>query len=442
MTAKNTARCSGGQEGFALVAALLLTMMIAGLGIALVLDATAESWSNGNFRGSLQAFYVARSGLEEARARIPILGASPISLPSGVGNVTYIVHDSGVNPRDSASVYYDAEYAAEFPGTTPVVAPLVTSIQPSAINLPYQWVRITMKTEVSSAQDINRDSTLDSSTPVYWDGTQQNLAAAGKPVYKITALAVLPGGSRSILQMEGSEPPPYSADAAIASQDEVKLQGNFSVSGIDFCGQTDTVYGVKTTMDINTAGHAGTVAGLTGPSPNNPGTYGNAPGTYDIAVLINSLKAYATPIQQVDTTVSYNAGSGTYSGSNVTLGVPPPNPPPAGSNGTPAITYAAGNLSVSSNNSKGCGILIVDGDMNVNGGLYYYGLIVVRGIVSFTGGGSNSVNIQGAIVSGSSLVNSSNVGGGVNVIYNSCAIKNPYNAFPLKMLAFREIVNY
>jgi len=299
-----------------------------------------------------------------------------------------------------------------------------------------------MKTEASSAQDINRDGTLDSTTPVYWDGRQQNLTATGKPVYKITALAVLPGGSRSMLQLEGSEPPPYSADAAIASQDEVKLQGNFSVSGIDYCSQSGTVYGVKTTQDINTAGHAGTVTGLTGPSPSASGTYENAPSTYDVVILINSLKAYATPIQQVDTSVSYNASINTYSGSKVTLGNPPPNPPPAGNNGTPAIVYSGGNVSLTSNNSKGCGILIVDGDLNVNGGLYYHGLIVVRGIVSFTGGGSNSVNIYGSIVSRSSLINSSNVGGGVNVVYDSCAIKNPYNAFPLKILAFREIVNY
>ena len=90
----------------------------------------------------------------------------------------------------------------------------------------------------------------------------------------------------------------------------------------------------------------------------------------------------------------------------------------------------------------GDGILIVDGDLNVHGGLYYYGLIIVRGIVAFTGGGYNHVNIYGSIVSGSSITNTSSVGGGVNVQYDSCAVQNPYKALPLKVLAFREVIEY
>src|SRR5206468_421720 len=148
--------------------------------------------------------------------------------------------------------------------------------------------------------------------PVYWDGTNQNLTSTGKPVYKITALAVLPDGSHSMLQMEGSEPPPFSAIAAVSSQDDVKMMGSYSISGADYCGQSSTVYGVASTQTIKGTGNAGTTSGLTGPSPNSTGTYENAPSTYDISILINSLKGYATPIQQVDSSVTYDSSKQTY----------------------------------------------------------------------------------------------------------------------------------
>src|SRR5581483_9416708 len=79
-----------GQEGFALVFAVLMTLVVAGLGTALILDATTEARSSSNFRTSAQAFYVARSGLEEARARVPFFSPTAITLPTAVNSVVYI----------------------------------------------------------------------------------------------------------------------------------------------------------------------------------------------------------------------------------------------------------------------------------------------------------------------------------------------------------------
>ena len=430
------------ETGSALIMNVLLTVVVGGLGAALLIQATTETRTNANYRGSLQAFYAAKSGLEEARARIPALSTNPLALPAAVGNVVYIVQNDNMAPASADDPYYDAEFVQEFPDVDRGTPPTATTIQPSGNVLPYQWVRVTLKTEDSSLHDINRDGTLNPDTAVYYDGSSQNLTANGKPVYTITSLAVTPDGSRSMLQLEGSQPPPYGSDGALTSQDDVRLIGNFSVSGLDYCGQSGPVYGVKTTEDIDVSGNAGTITGLTGPSPNTSGTYENATASYDIVTLINTLKPYATPIQQVDTTVTYSSSTNTYSGSNATLGVPPPSPPPEGSVGTPVITYASGNLRLTSSNSQGDGILIVDGDLEVNGGFYYYGLVIVRGIVAFTGGGSQYVNIYGSIVSGSSITNSTSVGGGVNVQYDSCAIENPYNAVPMTVLSFREVVEF
>jgi hypothetical protein len=241
---------------------------------------------------------------------------------------------------------------------------------------------------------------------------------------------------------EGSNVPPFSSGAAISTQDDVRMVGSFSVSGEDYCGQTATQYGVVSTADININGNSGTITGTTGPSPNAAGTYENAPVTYNIVSLINSLKPYGTPIQQVDSTVTYQSSTQSYRGTNATLGMPPNQPPQPGDYGTPVITYVGSHLELSSNNSRGAGILIIDGDLNVNGGLYYYGLIVVRGTVSFTGGGSGTMNIYGAIVAGSSMMNSNVLGGGINVQYDSCAVQSPYNTLPVRVLAVRELINY
>lgn len=434
-------RKASSNSGFALIMNVLLIALVGGLAATLIIEASSETTINANFRGSVQAYYAAKSGLEEARARIPVVSSSPMTLPTTLTQAIYLVRNSSVQPTTSGNAYFDSEYAAEFSGVTPTVTSS-TSIQSSSNPYPYQWVRVTLKTEASSGQDVNRDGTLNSTTPVYWDGNGQNLAFSGKPIYKITSLAVLDNGSRSMLQMEGAQPPPFGVNAAIGAQDDIRLLGNFTVSGVDYCSQSSTVYGVYSTQDVNVSGNAGTITGLTGPSPNVTGTYEYAPSAYTINDLINAIRPYATPVRQVDSSISYSASTNTYSGSNVTLGTPPTQPPPPTATGTPVITYASGNLSLSSNNSRGDGILIVDGDLSVNGGLYYYGMIIVRGTVTFTGGGSNATNIYGSIISGSNVTNTSNVGGGVNVQYSSCANGGGFSLLPVNILSFREVPNY
>jgi hypothetical protein len=140
--------------------------------------------------------------------------------------------------------------------------------------------------------------------------------------------------------------------------------------------------------------------------------------------------------------MTFQTSTQSYRGNNVTLGTPPTQPPAAGENGTPVITYADHNVELNANNSRGAGILVIDGDLSVNGGLYFYGLIIVRGTISFTGGGSGAMNIYGSIVAGSNILNSDVLGGGVNVQYDSCAVASPYKTLPVRVLAVRELINY
>lgn len=176
---------------------------------------------------------------------------------------------------------------------------------------------------------------------------------------------------------------------------------------------------------------------------------------YDMNQIINMLKPPVTePIQQVDPNVSCGAfdanGNRSCSGATVNLGtLPSPWPPAPGTqptNYTPKLTYAdvgpGGVLKITANGSIGSGILVVEGDLEVSGGLEFYGLIVVRGTVKFLGGGSGGANVIGGVLAGSSVTNvtqNTTTGGSVSITYSSCAFRFNNSALPLRYLSFREI---
>jgi hypothetical protein len=84
------------------------------------------------------------------------------------------------------------------------------------------------------------------------------------------------------------------------------------------------------------------------------------------------------------------------------------------------IAHAKGNLHLSGS-SKGCGVLVVDGDLDVTGNFDFAGLIFVTGSVTFRGGGNKVV--RGALFTPGN-VNGEDVeiSGGIDIGYSSEAI--------------------
>ncbi len=191
------------QQGTILLLTLLALLLIAALGAAMLVLASGESGIVGMQRTSTQAFYAATAGLEEVRGRLSgvhpnaIQNVPGITLPDALLEVLYVTNPAGgevVAPQDPANPYYDAEYASEF-GTpiTGATVQTVASIQPAgAPPMPYKWVRITVKTEMSAWHDVNADGVFNNVTSVFYAGARQNLTGTGKRVYRVTALAVLP----------------------------------------------------------------------------------------------------------------------------------------------------------------------------------------------------------------------------------------------------------
>ena len=81
----------------------------------------------------------------------------------------------------------------------------------------------------------------------------------------------------------------------------------------------------------------------------------------------------------------------------------------------------------------------MNGDLEINGGFQFYGLLLVSGTVRFTGGGSNPTNIYGGVLSGTPVVDDTILGGGATIQYDYCALKKGMIGQEPRTLAMRDL---
>lgn len=85
------------------------------------------------------------------------------------------------------------------------------------------------------------------------------------------------------------------------------------------------------------------------------------------------------------------------------------------------IIYAPGNLRL--NVGVGQGILLIDGDLVVNGTFEFYGIAIVRGSMTTQGGGAGSIHFRGGVMAANVLLDDNRIGGNAQIQYSSCAVK-------------------
>ena len=78
----------------------------------------------------------------------------------------------------------------------------------------------------------------------------------------------------------------------------------------------------------------------------------------------------------------------------------------------------------------------MEGDLHVHGGFQWYGVILVTGTITFTGGGGK--NVTGGVLAGAE-VSADLVGGDANIVYCGQAIDNQTNHRPLLVLRWVEM---
>lgn len=372
--------------------------------------------------------------------------------------------------------------AAAFGDFTPMINPGAIPDANTEGAMLFPWVRVTNKQNymglLNQMVDGSNPATATATAmaqQVCWDGlTQYPIASeagatcAGtpspgtggqmNPIWVLTSLALTPPvgqkpGSRRMTQMEVSIPPPLYVlpDGTVSAKAPLTIKGKLTVSGYDNCKCTATGSDLpgqtcdKTKWAIYSANQVTNQVppdALT--SGQDPPIYQNAPWPYKIPQLINALSAGAVPPSDMSCTGTADPfatppkyeNCGTLSGETwggvANLSTNPVTFSPSGSG--PVTTYIPGSVHLTGN-TQGSGILIVDGDLDVNGGLFFYGLILVRGQINFTGGGSQPVNLYGAILAGQDVnaqdqTDGDSVGGSFNFHYDSCALKLPAKQIP------------
>jgi hypothetical protein len=382
--------------------------------------------------------------------------------------------------------------------STAYLVPPVTNVDIPNWNgnnaLAFKWVRITNKQNLMGpfgrTVDGSAPSTAVNGLQVCWNGKKEVAIPAGAtcagqvpqsmtPVWELASLAVTPkvgqnSGSRRIVQMEVALAPPINPPGAIAAEAPISMNGSLVVNGYDNCNCTATntsrpgktcdgshsaVYSANTVSQSGGPSEtlsSGMGTGLTTYDANGHvvtqgATAANQPWPYDVAQMISDYKVTAT---NASTSAPWNfncTGSPANCGiqnSQQFGGFPTglPDAPVFAPGTGPATVYVPGSVKLTGNNSAtGSGILIIDGDLEINGGLAFYGLILVKGKITFSGGGNQPVNLYGAILAGED-VNAQDaavldtVGGSFNFHYDSCALKLIPSSGPPKLLASHEIM--
>jgi hypothetical protein len=84
------------------------------------------------------------------------------------------------------------------------------------------------------------------------------------------------------------------------------------------------------------------------------------------------------------------------------------------------IIYASGTITL--NNTQGQGILLVNGDLNVQGSYQFYGIVIVQGDLKTAGGGSTEAHFWGGVMAKNADLSVQNLSGKATLNFSSCSI--------------------
>jgi len=517
------------EAGVALLIAIFVLLLVSGVALALVANSGTESSLAGNYRSSTSAYDAGFAGLEEARGRLlsgsandfnnTVPGFIPVGVPLAVTpqiQVRYILNPlagevvAPTNPGNNAT-YPDLEFQQEFgQPVTAAQVQTIPSVWANVANIPgplYKWVRITPVTEQSLNIDVNGDGVKDAVTPLYYDPAHLDANGNPKPslivvptapvgvpatanqALEVTALAVLPNGTRKIEQYVvtqvtfnlnlpsaltlpgplGSFNPPNSKGYCMDGND-TSLTGPPASSGCSFTP-------APAVPGCNTASAAVPAIGVS-PGNDNAGSQTNTnyvdtqiPRPANYTGSTGTTPSVSTPplppnlssptqLQQELATIQQNAnvclgcstgGGSTYTFSSIDTA--------SGSlwsscgtscGTTPQITYVNGNLDISGS-TQGSGILVVTGNLTYDGNSSWNGIILVvgNGLTTYVQNGGGNGQFNGAIFVANTAGTppgtygpadfTINGGGGNGVYYNSCWIKNSQKPVTYQVLSFHEI---
>jgi hypothetical protein len=457
------------EKGVALLLALFALLLISAVGVAIVFMSTGETSIVANERDSAIVWEAAKGGLEEARGRISQADPKKFAanLPTNETQILYITNPASaadiVNPVLPANPYFDSEYNTEWgqPITSVglTVAQLPSDMQalmPATLTtVPmFKWVRITVKTERSSFEDVDGDGCLNPNPPcgpptipISYDSAQARQVLVTAPpaitiVYRATALAVLPNGTTRTLQYDvkpGSPIPGFPGALTVCGPSVNVLSWTSSANWVTTGNDAATPPG-KPLFGIADCSPASQTTLFTGAAalkipPAGAGCPPTCPSVANTSATMGACLQSYSCLQSLVATLSAAATSVNPGGGGC----------PGGTAAAPVITLYTAPMSCTGGGA-GWGIMVAKDNVDFGGNFTYNGIILIVGTGSFTYKGTNTFN--GAIfvantsgpgpALGVPTLNGS--GGGIGSInYNSALINQMNNLFPYNVLAAREI---
>jgi len=419
-----TSSTRNNETGAVLVIGLMFLAILALVGSTAVVLTSTDLKISANYKSSTQAFSAAQAGIEEARGRMR-------------GNT-----DSSIRIPDPILTYDRTDYSWETYIGTDILAQNLSGYDPGDTikNSIHSFPDIDYAVQILHAlddQDLDGDGVTDE--VLYWgdsdgDGDLERHTDAAKNhpnIYLITGYGSA-AGANNMVQMEVTRIQPIPIKAALYTDIGADLRGSVEIDGNDMCGGSNKP-GVATPLSyidadepIDPPPHPENVMGSVGTSPDVD---------YDVDPI---------PVHSIVASHKKSADF-SYPGGGIHTGTTTPGPgdgwgtpdldavPPTCS--TYSIIYYDSDIKFTST-VMGCGILLVNGNLELAGGFNWYGTVVVAGSLDASG----NVKIRGAVLTaGDTAIDE--ITGNVDLAYCSSATEGHIENLPLTVLTWKQLLS-
>lgn len=236
------------------------------------------------------------------------------------------------------------------------------------------------------------------------------------------------GGARQRIGMlQRIQPLQIDIEASLTAKNSVSLSGNAGVDGTDHvpgatwaCPPLDTsLAGVRTTGTVSTQGNAyvtGNPQVKTDPNLKDSTFTQYGPTSYDALAARATLTLSGNGTYK--TQPSFNADGSCNKADQMNWG-DGDNRASACGNYFPII-HITGSATL--NGVEGQGILLVDGDLNVQGSYNFYGITIIKGGLKTAGGGSTVAHFYGGVMAQDANLDPNTLTGKATLLYSKCAI--------------------
>ncbi len=382
----------------ALVLGMLLLLVVTLIGISALDTSTYDIRISGNQRASVQAFYAAEAGIHEFMGRFRVGATNQVSDsdPSNPGWKLFLARDPGNGATQIG-------YVSGNPNSIP-----------------------SLQNQLDFGVEVKHKI----------DEANQVIKYGGVPVYIVKSYGFAADGGNKVLEVELIKSPGYDPPSALYSEVPVRIHGSSAyINGNDVCGTTNKpgiMTTTATTPPITESGNP-SIDGLP-PKVTHTGT--PPPANLQLKEMVGYLKGDANfkyGYNENQTLTGYSDSWGTPTSSDTTV--------PITYTGPMNIVYfnLKGTRTLRlEGDSHGAGILLVDGNLEINGEFAWYGVILATGAVVYTGSGRK--NVTGGIMAGENATNEIDIEGNASIIYCG-AVSNKLEEIvpPLKITRWREI---